>query len=74
MPDETVLVQAPNGKSYRFHGGYAKGFVYAYGHRVYGTATGANYDVATGRFVRAFQPHGKWAFILDPAPSPVSVG
>jgi len=52
---------APNGRRYRLHRttSPSRGYVYAFGHRVYGTVkladTGLVYD---------FSPIGKWAFIL----------
>jgi hypothetical protein len=61
-------VLAPNGQTYRFHGSSGRrGYVYALGHRVYGTRT----QLLNVGVVPSFKPRGKWAFILD-APASVT--
>lgn len=66
MP-ESVLVTAPNGRQYRFHPGVAqhRGFIYALGHRVYGTASEGAWNANTHRYERAFEPEGKWKFVVS---------
>lgn len=74
MP-ESVLVTAPNGRQYRFHPGVAqhRGFIYALGHRVYGNATEGAWNANTHRYERAFEPEGKWAFIVAAVAVPANV-
>lgn len=66
---EQFLVKAPNGAVYRFHrtrsGG---GYVYALGHRVYGTLGQQSAFHGTG-YITPFIPRGKWAFIVAAAPN-----
>jgi hypothetical protein len=71
----TVLVTAPNGKRYRFHEGTKAltGYVYALGHRVYGTVDGGAYNTDTGKFEVAFTPTGKWAFIVAAVAAPANL-
>jgi hypothetical protein len=71
MAQDTIRVQAPNGNVYKFHcsSGFRgfRGFVYVYGHRVYGTRSAIEPGSTPG-----FTPRGKWAFILDAQPSTVA--
>lgn len=56
-----------NGRTYRVHNAVAQSgaFVYALGHRVYGTSRRV-YNSLTGRYESVdFTPIGKWAFILN---------
>ena len=56
-----TTVLAPNGKRYTFHGSYGfRGYVYALGHRVYGTRS----HIANVGPTPTFTPRGKWAFIV----------
>ncbi len=58
-----TTVLAPNGQTYTFHSSSRfRGYVYALGHRVYGTRS-ALVDGVTPTFT----PRGKWAFILAAA-------
>jgi hypothetical protein len=56
-----------NGHTYRVHGAsHRKGaYVYALGHRVYGSCR-RSYNAQLGRHESiSFEPIGKWAFILN---------
>lgn len=72
MTSTTIAVEAPNGRLYRFHTTRWKsmrrrGFVYAWGHRVYGDATDALFfHAGHPTLVPRFTPTGKWAFIVQP--------